>query len=184
MDRLGATLVVTADHGMRAKADAAGRVRAVFLQDVLDEWLAAGTARVVLPITDPYVRHHGSLGSCAMVYLSAEPVVVEASALVVRINGLRGIDIAVAHADACRRFDLPLDRTGDIVVFADAETVIGTRSTEHDLSGLDAPLRSHGGRAEQQVPMLVNRHPGDIALAAGTRLHNYDAFDVGLNRCE
>ena len=119
-----------------------------------------------------------------MVYLGAEPVVVEARALVQRINDLRGIDVAVAHAEACRRFDLPLDRTGDIVVFADAETVIGTRCAEHDLSALDAPLRSHGGRAEQQVPMLVNRHAGDIAFAAGTRLHNYDAFDVGLNRCE
>jgi phosphonoacetate hydrolase len=182
IDRLGATLVVTADHGMRAKADAAGNVRAVFLQDVLDEWLGAAAARVVLPITDPYVRHHGSLGSCAMVYVG--PVKVETPGLVQRINGLRGIDVAVAHAEACRRFDLPLDRTGDIVVFADAETVIGTRSVEHDLSALDAPLRSHGGRAEQQVPMLVNRHAGDIALPMGTRLHNYDAFDVALNRCE
>jgi phosphonoacetate hydrolase len=184
IDRLGATLVVTADHGMRAKADAAGRVRAVFLQDVIDDWLGRDAARVVLPITDPYVRHHGSLGSCAMVYLGAGPTIVEAAALVERINGLAGIDVAVIHADACRRFDLPLDRTGDIVVFADADTVIGTRSGEHDLSALDAPLRSHGGRAEQQVPMLVNRRAGDIALAATTQLHNYDAFDVGLNRCE
>jgi phosphonoacetate hydrolase len=174
---------VTADHGMRAKADAAGRVRVVFLQDALDEWLGPGAARVVLPITDPYVRHHGSLGSCAMVYLG-ELGVVETPALVDRINGLPGIDVAVVHAEACRRFDLPLDRTGDLVVFADAEMVIGTRSGEHDLSVLDAPLRSHGGLAEQQVPMLVNRHAGDIALPGGTRLHNYDAFDVGLNRCE
>jgi phosphonoacetate hydrolase len=185
IDRLGATLVLTADHGMRAKADAAGRVRAVFLQEVLDEWLGGpDTARVVLPITDPYVRHHGSLGSCAMVYLGAAPLAVDASTLAERINGLRGIDVAVPHAEACKRFDLPLDRTGDIVVFADADTVVGTRSVEHDLAALDAPLRSHGGRAEQQVPMIVNRHPGDIALAAGTRLHNYDAFDVGLNRSE
>jgi phosphonoacetate hydrolase len=184
IDRLGATLVVTADHGMRAKADSAGRVRVVFLQEVLDEWLGAEAARVVLPITDPYVRHHGSLGSCAMVYLAADLMGVDASTLAERISGLRGIDVAVAHAEACKRFDLPLDRTGDIVVFADADTVVGTRSKEHDLSALDAPLRSHGGRAEQQVPMLVNRHSGDIALAAGTRLHNYDAFDVGLNRSE
>ena len=184
IDRLGATLVVTADHGMRAKADAAGRVRAVFLQEVLDEWLGPDSARVVLPITDPYVRHHGSLGSCAMVYLGSGPMAVDAATLAERINGLRGIDVAVAHAEACMRFDLPLDRTGDVVVFADADTVVGTRSGEHDLSALDAPLRSHGGRAEQQVPMLVNRHPGDIALAAGTRLRNYDAFDVGLNRSE
>lgn len=83
----------------------------------------------------------------------------------------------MAHADACRRFDLPPDRTGDIVVFADGETVIGTRPADHDLSALDAPLRSHGGRAEQEVPMLANR---PIALG-NEPLHNYDAFDVGLN---
>ena len=174
MDRMGATLVVTADHGMRAKADAAGRVRAVYLQDVLDAWLGSGAARVVLPITDPYVLHHGALGSCAMVYFGAA---VDGAALVERINGLAGIDVAVPHADAWRRFDLPPDRTGDIVVFADGETVVGTRPADHDLSALDAPLRSHGGRAEQEVPMLANR---PIARGDGP-LHNYDAFDVGLN---
>ena len=120
----------------------------------------------------------------AALLLGAGPMAVDASTLAERINGLRGIDVAAAHAEACQRFDLPLDRTGDVVVFADADTVIGTRSAEHDLSALDAPLRSHGGRAEQQVPLLVNRHSGDIALAAGTQLHNYDAFDVGLNRSE
>jgi phosphonoacetate hydrolase len=174
IDRLGATLVVTADHGMRAKADASGRVRAVYLQDVLDAWLGSGAARVVLPITDPYVLHHGALGSCAMVYCGSA---VDGPALVERINGLAGIDVAVARADACRRFDLPPDRTGDIVVFANGETVIGTRPADHDLSALDAPLRSHGGRAEQEVPMLAN-----APLALGDEpLHNYDAFDVGLN---
>jgi phosphonoacetate hydrolase len=174
IDRLGATLVVTADHGMRAKADASGQVRAVFLQDVLDGWLGAGAARVVLPITDPYVLHHGALGSCAMVYLTAP---ADAAALVGRIQSLAGVDVALARDEACRRFDLPPDRTGDIVVFSDGETAIGTRPADHDLSALDAPLRSHGGRAEQDVPMFANRPaPG------GTRpRHNYDAFDVGLN---
>ena len=176
IDRLGATLVITADHGMRAKADASGKVRAVFLQDVLDGWLGAGAARVVLPITDPYVLHHGALGACAMVYLSAPE---QAAALAARIQALAGIDVAVARDEACRRFDLPSARTGDIAVFSDGETVIGTRPAEHDLSALDAPLRSHGGRAEQEVPMFANR-----AVAGGSRpRHNYDAFDVALNGC-
>jgi phosphonoacetate hydrolase len=174
IDRLGATLVVTADHGMRAKADASGQVRAVFLQDVLDGWLGAGAARVVLPITDPYVLHHGALGACAMVYLTAP---ADAAALVGRIQSLAGVDVALAIDEACRRFDLPPDRTGDIVVFSDGETVIGTRPVDHDLSALDAPLRSHGGRAEQEVPLFANRQ-----VAGGSQpRHNYDAFDVGLN---
>jgi phosphonoacetate hydrolase len=176
IDRLGATLVITADHGMRAKADQAGRARAIYLQDVLDDRLGVEEARVVLPITDPYVLHHGALGSCAMVYL-AKPD--GASALAQRLQSLSGIDLAVVRDEACRRFDLPLDRTGDLVVFSDGETVIGTRPADHDLSALDAPLRSHGGRAEQTVPMLANRA---VAAKYGPR-RNYDAFDLALNGC-
>jgi phosphonoacetate hydrolase len=176
IDQRGATLVVTADHGMRAKADASGQARAIFLQDVLDGWLGAGAARLVLPITDPYVLHHGALGSCAMVYLSARD---RAAELARRIQALPGIDLALVGDEACRRFELPVDRTGDLVVFSDAATVIGTRPADHDLSALDAPLRSHGGRSEQEVPLFANRR-----VAAGSRpRHNYDAFDVALNGC-
>jgi phosphonoacetate hydrolase len=174
IDRLGATLVITADHGMRAKADAAGRARVIFLQDLVDAWLGAGHARVVLPITDPYVLHHGALGGCAMVYL-VQPET--ASALADRVRGLEGVDLAVVRDEACRRFDLPADRTGDLVVFSDGDYVIGTRPADHDLSALGSPLRSHGGRAEQEVPMFSNR-----PAANGNRpRHNYDAFDVALN---
>ncbi len=69
LDGLGATLAITADHGMNAKTDAAGRPRVIYLQDHLDRWVGAGRARVILPITDPYVVHHGALGSFATVYL-------------------------------------------------------------------------------------------------------------------
>jgi phosphonoacetate hydrolase len=175
IDRLGAALVVTADHGMNAKADAAGTVRAVYLQDVLDDWLRPGVARVILPVTDPYVVHHGSLGSCGMVYVSPD---VDVSALADRIQAIPGVDVALPGADACVRFELPVDRIGDIVVFADAKTVVGTRPGDHDLSALQAPLRSHGGRAEQEVPMFTNRA---VVLPEGRRLRNFDAFDVALN---
>ena len=50
----------------------------------MDEWLGAGAARVILPITDSYVLHHGSLGSCAMVYLSSP---TDADAVARRIAG-------------------------------------------------------------------------------------------------
>jgi phosphonoacetate hydrolase len=176
IDRLGATLVVTADHGMRAKADAAGQARVIYLQDLVDGWLGAGGARVVLPITDPYVLHHGALGACAMVYL-ADPN--KAAALAGRVQAHAGIDLSLPRDQACERFDLPADRTGDLVVFSDADHVIGTRPAEHDLSALDAPLRSHGGRAEQEVPMFANR-----PICDGSRpRYNYDAFDVALNGC-
>jgi phosphonoacetate hydrolase len=175
MDASGATLVITADHGMRAKADETGVPRAIYLQDVLDQWLGTGAARVILPITDPYVGHHGSLGSCAVVYGTPS---IDSAAVAERIGALAGIDLAVPHDEACDQFELPSDRTGDVVVFSTGDTVIGTRPGDHDLSALDAPLRSHGGRSEQLVPMLANRA---IEIPASRRLRNFDAFDLALN---
>ena len=81
--------------------------------------------------------------------------------------------------EACARFDLPPDRVGELIVIATADTVIGTSAARHDLSGLDAPLRSHGGLAEQRVPLLINRPTRTIPPAA--RLRNFDIFDLALN---
>ena len=176
LDARGATIVVTADHGMNAKTDAFGRPNVVFLQDVLDRAYGAGATRVILPITDPYVVHHGALGSFATVYLSAPVAATEAAA---RIAGIPGIDLVLSRSDACSRFELPSDRIGDLVVVSERLTVIGTSRDRHDLSGLDAPLRSHGGLSEQQVPLIANRAaPG---LPAGRRWRNFDAFDLALN---
>ena len=176
LDRLGATLVITADHGMQAKTDAQGRPRVVFLQTVLDDWFGRGRTRVILPITDPYVAHHGSLGSFAMIYVSDVSIV---AGITERLRAVDGVEMVLAREDACRQFELPADRTGEVVVCADAATVLGTAAADHDLSVLRAPLRSHGGLAEREVPMLCNRHRPDDG--SGRRLRNYDAFSVGLN---
>ena len=69
LDAAGAVVVLTADHGMNDKHLADGAPDVLYLQDVLDGSLGAGAARVILPITDPYVVHHGALGSFATVYL-------------------------------------------------------------------------------------------------------------------
>ena len=57
--------------------------------------------------------------------------------------------------------------------------MIGTSRERHDLSGLDAPLRSHGGISEQQVPLIANRRANE--LPSGRRWRNFDAFDLALN---
>jgi len=176
LDARGATIVITADHGMNAKTDAFGRPNIVFLQDVLERAYGADATRVILPITDPYVVHHGALGSFATVYLSAPVAATEAAA---RIAGIPGIDLVLTRAEACTRFELPSDRIGDLVVVSERLTVIGTSRDRHDLSGLDAPLRSHGGLSEQQVPLIANRVAP--ALPAGRRWRNFDAFDLALN---
>ncbi|HZF05841.1 MAG TPA: phosphonoacetate hydrolase [Patescibacteria group bacterium] len=176
LDALGATIALTADHGMNAKTDAAGRPQVVYLQDVLDAWLGAGRARVILPITDPYVVHHGALGSFATVYLPAEARVEDALA---RLDRLPGMEAVLDRKEACRRFELPEDRIGDVVVVSERHTVVGTSAARHDLSGLDAPLRSHGGLSEQRVPVVLNRR---TRLDPGARVRNFDAFDLALNR--
>src|ERR1700678_1239780 len=176
LDELGATVVITADHGMNAKHDAAGRANVIYLQDAIDTWIGKDKARVILPITDPYVVHHGALGSFALVYL-ADPETLRAVAD--RIATLAGIETVLGRAAAAERFELPADRIGDLVVVSRLDTVIGTSRDRHDLSGLDVPLRSHGGTSEQKVPLLVNRSVG--RQPETRRWRNFDAFDLGLN---
>lgn len=176
LDAAGALIGLTADHGMNAKFDASGNPDVVYLQDVLDALLGAGLCRVILPITDPYVVHHGALGSFATVYIDPS---LSAASVAELIAGLPGIDLSLERAAACSRFELPPDRMGDLVVVSARHTVIGTSVSRHDLSGLDAPLRSHGGLSEQQVPILVNRPLQGVPAHA--RLRNFDIFDLLLN---
>lgn len=175
LDALGCTLVITADHGMNDKHLANGEPDVVYLQSLMDEWYGKGTMRVILPITDPYVVHHGALGSFATVYLPDGASQEEVAA---RISGLDGIALAVTAAEACERFELPADRIGDVVAISTRQKVIGTSPDRHDLSGLTEPLRSHGGITEQRVPMIANR---PITVPEGRTLRNFDVFDVALN---
>jgi len=175
LDAQGCTLVITADHGMNDKHLPNGEPDVVYLQSLMDEWYGKSVMRVILPITDPYVVHHGALGSFATVYLPDGASQEEVAA---RISGLEGIALAVTAAEACERFELPADRIGDVVVISTRQKVIGTSPDRHDLSGLTEPLRSHGGITEQRVPMIANR---PISVPEGRTLRNFDVFDVALN---
>ena len=176
LDAAGAVLVLTADHGMNDKHLANKEPDVIYLQTLLDEWLGVGKARVILPITDPYVVHHGALGSFATIYL---PDGMDAAAILPRLRAVEGVDVAISQAEACVRFDLPPDRIGDIVVISTIHKVLGTSREKHDLSGLTEPLRSHGGLTEQVVPMIANRA---VTIQPGHQLRNFDVFDVALNR--
>ncbi|MES3013939.1 MAG: phosphonoacetate hydrolase [Pseudomonadota bacterium] len=176
LDALGAVIVLTADHGMNDKHGSDGQPNVIYLQDVLDEWYGAGTARVILPITDPYVVHHGALGSFATVYA---PDAATAAAWTERIKQVPGMESVLSRNEAAQRFELPPDRIGDIVVVSERNTVIGTARSRHDLSALEVPLRSHGGVSEQRVPLISNRTMSGIADSR--RLRNFDAFDLALN---
>jgi len=177
LDALGTTIALTADHGMNAKTDAAGRPQIIFLQDWFDVAIGAGRARVILPITDPYVVHHGSLGSFATSYL---PTDVDSGALAARLAAVPGIESVLSREAAAERFELPPDRLGDLVVVSERLIVLGTTPSRHDLSSLDAPLRSHGGVSEQKVPLLFNRR---LRETPARRVRNFDVFDLALNQC-
>lgn len=176
LDALGAVLALTADHGMNDKHLPDGSPDVLYLQSWFDSRLGAGRARVILPITDPYVKHHGALGSFATVYL---PSGVDPAPLLAALGAAEGVSLALPRAEAVRRFELPPDRVGDIVVLAARHKALGTSPERHDLSALDAPLRSHGGLEEQRVPMILNRR---VHLPEGHTLRNFDAFDLALNR--
>ncbi len=179
LDAMGCVIALTADHGMNAKTRLDGTPNVIYLQDVLDGWLDVGVARVILPITDPYVVHHGALGSFATVYL---PTSADRAALASRIAALRGIESVLTREAAAERFELPADRIGDLVIVSERFTVIGTAASRHDLSALDVPLRSHGGVSEQQVPLIVNRRI--VGLDPQRRWRNFDAFDLALNMAQ
>lgn len=175
LDKAGAIVVATADHGMNDKHLPDGSPDVIYLQTLFDEWLGKDAARVILPITDPYVAHHGALGSFATVHIAGG---ADAAGLLARLRGIEGVEMAVSKAEACQRFELPPDRIGDIVVLSTRHKVLGTAPEKHDLSGLDEPLRSHGGLTEQRVPMISNRK---IVLPPDRKLRNFDVFDVALN---
>ena len=130
---------------------------------------------MILPITDPYVVHHGALGSFATVYV---PQGTDVARLIGNLKATPGVERALSRAQACDEFELPPDRLGDIVVISTRHKTLGTAPAKHDLSGLAEPLRSHGGLTEQRVPMISNRK---VQLTPGRRLRTFDVFSVALN---
>jgi phosphonoacetate hydrolase len=181
IDREGAVLGITGDHGMNAKVKADGTPNVVYLAPILDSLVGAGRFRVILPITDPYVVHHGALGSFATVHLERA---ADVAVVMARLRGTAGVAGVWDRAEGCARFELPLDRVGDVILVGDRETVLGKAPGEHDLSLLREPLRSHGGITEETVPFIINRPLSPAYAAANGDLRNFDMFDLLLNGAE
>jgi len=177
LDREGAVLGITGDHGMNAKVDAAGAPNVVYLAPLLDTLVRAGSFRVILPITDPYVVHHGALGSFATIHLDPADV----QPVIERLRSVPGVAGVWGRAEGCARFELPPDRVGDVIVVGDRHTVLGKSPEAHDLSLLTEPLRSHGGPTEETVPFIINRPLSAAYAAREGELRNFDMFDYVLN---
>lgn len=187
LDKLGAIVVLTADHGMSAKTDQDGNPNVLYVEDEVRTILGSTGAepesdglRVILPITDPYTVHHGALGSFASVYL---PDGADRESTIAALREVPGVQAALSREEAAATFAMPADRIGDIVVLGEEGTAVGRYAAWHDLSGLDAPLRSHGALGELQIPFIINRRlprpaPLDEPFGRTAYVHNYDAFWV------
>ena len=170
------SIIVTADHGMQPKSRSDGSPNAIFLQDILDETLGKDISKVILPITDPYVVHHGALGSFATVYLVDKSRIHDA---IVEIQKIDDIEVVLTNEEGCAQYDLPTDRMGDIICMSSKNSTIGSAEKAHDLSKLKEPLRSHGGLHEREVPFISNKK---INLNdANVKLNNYDAFYYAIS---
>ncbi|WP_336741191.1 phosphonoacetate hydrolase [Aureimonas altamirensis] len=178
---LGATVGIVADHGMNDLCHDDGQPNVIYLGDVLDEAFGARTTRVICPITDPFVKHHGALGGFVRVHLMDESL--DRDMVLGTIAELPGVELALTGEDAAARFDFPLDREADIVVVGALGVALGARAMDHDLSQLAGErLRSHGSLAEQRVPFLIS-HPlnEEYARRPATALRNFDVFDYAVN---
>jgi phosphonoacetate hydrolase len=182
---LGATVAITADHGMNDKSASDGTPNVIYLEDELNSRFGAGAVRVICPIADPFVRHHGALGSFVRVHLRKAGGDVQAMMALART--LPGVELVLDKQQVCKQFELPIDREGDFAVFSDRRTVVGARREDHNLSQLAGHrLRSHGGLGEQKVPFLLSRplNAEYRKRAKAGSLHNYDIFDFALNGVE
>ncbi|NPU66319.1 phosphonoacetate hydrolase [Bradyrhizobium sp. 83012] len=180
----GAVVGIVADHGMSDMARADGSPNVIYLGDQLDAVFGLKRTRVICPITDPFVRHHGALGGFVRVHL-LDPS-LRASDVVSFLAGLPGVGLALTGDDAAARFELPRDREGDVCVIAATGIALGARTCDHELSNLaGARLRSHGGLAEQHVPFILSHRlrAGHDAPDERT-LRNFDIFSVALNEVD
>ena len=179
---LGAVVALTADHGMNDNSQADGTPKVIYLQDFLDQEFGAGSTKVICPITDAFVRHHGALGGFVRIWLRDAQLSVQS--IIDKVKTIEGVELALTREEVCKQFELPADREGDIAVIGDAGTVIGASAADHDLSNLtDARLRSHGAVAEASVPFILNRRLNEAYTqrAAQSPLKSHYIFDFAIN---
>ena len=176
-----ATVALIADHGMNDKSNAEGKPNVIWLQDILDAKFGKDDAKVICPITDAFVAHHGALGGFVRVWCRGKATPKQIMEVVRNIDGIESV---MDKETVCREFDMPADREGDVAVIAQANVCIGGSQADHDLKGLEGHrLRTHGGTSEIKVPFIINFPLNDAyKLKAGaSTLKSYQIFDFAIN---
>lgn len=135
---------------------------------------------MILPITDPYVVHHGALGSFAQVHLP--PGTGASFEIAEWLRSRSGIAEVLTRDTAARLMELPPDRMGDLVVCSGRNVVLGRTPAYHDLKAIEGGLRSHGGRYEEMVPFVLSEPltPTYRSRAQGDP-RNFDIFEFTVN---
>ncbi|GBF04725.1 phosphonoacetate hydrolase [Deinococcus aerius] len=159
----GASVVVTADHGMNAKRMGVDLSRVLRRHGV--------DAQFVPAIKDRYVAHHDNLGGFGYLYLDHAHEARAADAL----RDTPGVEQVLSRA-AARDLDLHAGRVGDLIVLAAPEVVFGEFPEERH----PVEVRSHGSAHECRVPWWSNVAPvGDDTGRHHERLREiYEALPV------
>ena len=181
---LGALVALTADHGMGDKSDERGNPNVIWVQDLLDQNLGKGTCRVICPITDAFVGHHGALGGFVRIYLDKKE---DQNKVYEIVQAIEGVEKVWTAENVAKELEQPLDREGDLAVVADKRTVIGGSEKDHDLSALKGKrLRTHGSLHEAKVPFILSEPLNDIysRRAKGNTLRSREIFEYALNGTE
>jgi len=181
LEELGAIVGLVADHGMKDKCSDDGSYNIIYLQDLLDGRFGAGNTKVICPITDAFVGHHGSLGGFVRVHCFNE---VTAHDAIEFIRPIDGIEKVLGREDAATQFDLPVNVEADVVVISGENYCVGMGQNDHDLGGLNGErLRTHGGISERDVPFVISRPVNTeyLARAKSEQLKNYHIFDYAIN---
>jgi len=184
LQELGALVALTADHGMGDKSDENGEPNVIWLQDTLDQNLGSGTCRVICPITDAFVGHHGALGGFVRIYLKKEQ---DRNRVAKFVKSLEGVEQVWTAENVAKELEQPLDREGDLAVVADKKTVIGGSEKDHDLSALKGKrLRTHGSLHEAKVPFILSEPINEeyMRRAKERPLRSREIFEYALNGTE
>ncbi|MGC4016305.1 MAG: phosphonoacetate hydrolase [Luteolibacter sp.] len=174
----GCIVAATADHGMNAKNKADGSPNVIYVETLLKETFG-DNLRVICPITDPYVVHHGALGSLVMVHLEDVSKVDEIADFLIRQDGITEV---YNREMSALKLELAPDRIGDLTVLCGRDYVVGKTPEHHDLSVLKGGLRSHGGRYEEMVPLLLSEPlNAEYVRKSQGDPRNFDVFDFACN---
>ena len=134
---------IVSDHGMNKK-----RLK-VDLEKLLSERRLK--AKMIPIIKDEYEEHHQNLGGAVYIYLEKRALSSKAAEI---LRDQDGVEAALTRNEAVRKFHLPTNRIGDLLVLGNVEAVFS-----HVDKGLyeDVDVRSHGSLHEQEVPFILNR---------------------------